>query len=105
MGFYTSYIEALQRGEQVSFRPSGNSMTPRIHSRDLVTIQPIPDHTTIREGDAVLCKVNGNIYVHKVYAIDGRAPELRFQIGNNHGHINGWTWQQHVYGKLIKVEK
>lgn len=105
MGFYDIHIQKLLAGETVSFRPSGNSMTPRIHSRNLVTLEPISDHSQLEKGDAVLCKVRGNVYVHLVTAIKGRMPDMEFQISNNHGHVNGWTGQQNVYGRLIKVEK
>lgn len=35
---------------------------------------------------------------HKVYAIDDKKGCL---IGNNHGHMNGWT--KNVYGKAHKI--
>ncbi len=99
------FVEALQRGETVQFRCNGNSMTPRMHKGDLLTIEPIVDYTTIERGDAVFCKVRKMLTVHKVTGIDGKAPNMRFLISNNHGHDNGWTNQEHVYGKLTKVEK
>jgi Peptidase S24-like len=108
MGFYEPHIEKLKRGETTSFRPSGNSMTPRIHSKDLVTVAPVAPHE-VKVGDAVLCKVKGRIYVHLVKAIGqkehGGYSSLQFQIGNNKGGVNGWTGDQNVYGKVIKVEK
>ena len=98
---YRGTIEKLQAGETIQFRPVGNSMTPRVSSGALVTVEPIKDHTTVERGDVVLCKVRGKVYLHLVTAIkDGQ-----FQIGNNHGHINGWTSSAKVYGKLIKVEE
>lgn len=98
-------IEALQRGETVSFRAHGNSMTPRIASGSLLTLEAINDYSTLEKGDAVFCKVRSSKFVHKIYGIDKRDGLYWFQIGNNHGHINGWTSEKHVYGKLIKVEK
>ena len=89
-------IDKLQAGETVSFRPVGNSMTPRIYSGQLVTVSP--DISNVEVDDVVLCKVNGNIMVHLVTAIQGG----RYQISNNHGHVNGWT--KKIYGKVIKVE-
>ncbi len=74
-------------------------MTPRIHSGQLCTVAPV-DPTTLEKGDAVLCKVKGSEFVHLVSAIqDGR-----YQISNNHGHVNGWVGANGIYGKLIKVE-
>jgi hypothetical protein len=104
MGFYDVHIEKLKRGETVQFRPSGNSMTPRIKHRELVTIAPVRS-ADVMVGDAVLCKVRGNIYVHLVQAVDrSRHDEMRFKIGNNHGHTNGWCGGQNVYGKVVKVD-
>lgn len=89
-------IDQLLAGKEVSFRPVGNSMTPRIQSGQLVTFSP--DVSNIETGDIVLCKVHGNIMVHLVSAIQGE----RYQISNNHGHVNGWT--KKIYGKVIRIE-
>lgn len=98
-GWASHYIEALQRGERVSFRPRGNSMTPRITSGALVTCEPVTAETTVAVGDAVLCQVAGAQYLHLVTAIDGD----RYQISNNHGHVNGWTSRARVFGKCMSV--
>lgn len=88
-------IDALIQGSVVSFRPVGNSMTPRIKSKQLVTVSP--DINNIQVNDIVMCKVRGNIMVHLVSAIQGD----RYQISNNHGHVNGWTTK--IYGVVINV--
>lgn len=97
MAWADSYIQKLQTGSEVSFRPRGNSMVPKINSGELVTVSP--DITDVKKGDIVLCKVNGNQYLHLVTSLDGK----RYQISNNQGHINGWT--SVLYGKVTKVEK
>lgn len=73
-------------------------MKPKIESGQLITLSP--DVTKVDSGDIVLCKVNGHYYVHLVSAIQGK----RFQISNNHGHINGWVGANCIYGKVTKVE-
>lgn len=78
MGWATGHIAKLREGVTVSFRPRGNSMLPKIHSGDLCTVAPV-DPGTLVVDDIVLCKVNGNEYLHLVKAIQGN----RFQIGNN----------------------
>lgn len=96
MSWATRHIEALRRGETVSFRPRGRSMEPRIRSGQLCTVEP----ATVREvavGDVVLCVVRGAQYLHIVTA--KRAEQA--QISNNHGHVNGWTAA--VYGRLVRV--
>ena len=100
MGWATGHIAKLRAGETVSFRPRGSSMVPKIHSGDLCTVEPV-DPTTLIVGDIVLCKVNGNEYLHLVKAIQG----ARFQIGNNRGLINGWVGPNAIFGKLIAVER
>ena len=98
MSWATTYIADLQSGKTVSFRPRGNSMTGRIESGQLCTVSPV---SCIEVNDVVLCKVNGKQFLHLVKAVQGD----RVQIGNNKGHINGWTSLNNVYGKLVKVEK
>ena len=100
MGWATGYIAKLRAGETVSFRPRGDSMSPRIESGDLCTVEPV-DPAALRAGDIVLCKVRGAEYLHLVKAIQGG----RFQIGNNRGHINGWVGAGAIFGRLVKVER
>lgn len=97
MGWATKWIEALRRGETVRFRPSGNSMSPRIESRWLCTVEPLANDTMPAIGDVVLCRVKGADYLHLVKAISGD----RVLIGNNRGGTNGWTSRRNVYGRLV----
>lgn len=101
MGWATGYISQLKAGETIKFRPKGNSMAGKISSGELCTVEPIIDFSTLKKSDIVLCKVNGNQYLHLISAISGD----RIQISNNSGFVNGWTNKNSIYGKLIKVEK
>jgi phage repressor protein C with HTH and peptisase S24 domain len=98
MGWATEYIRRLQEGETVQFRPRGNSMSGKIESGQLCTVEPVVD--VIAVGDIVLCKVNGRQYLHLVKAVRGE----RYQIGNNRGRVNGWVSRNSVYGKCVRVE-
>ena len=100
MGWASQYIAKLQKGETVSFRPRGNSMSGKIESGQLCTVEPA-DSTTIKAGDIVLCKVRGREYLHIVKAIQGP----RFQIGNNRGHINGWITAGSIFGRCLRIEE
>lgn len=91
-------INKLLEGETVHFRPKGNSMTPKINSGQLVEITP-SDGMEIKEGDIVLCKVKGRHYLHLVKSIGNG----EFLIGNNKGHINGWT--RTIYGIVTRILK
>jgi len=99
MGWAAAYIEKLRAGESVSFRPRGNSMTGKIESGQLCTVQPV-DAAFLQVGDIVLCKVNGREYLHLIKAIQGQ----RFQIGNNRGRINGWVSSGAIFGRCVRVE-
>ncbi len=44
--------------------------------------------------------MRGNQYLHIVKTIRGD----QYQIGNNHGLINGWTGVKNIYGRLTRVE-
>ena len=100
MGWATPYIAKLKNGEIVSFRPRGHSMKGKIESGQLCTVEPIADFTELEKGDIVLCKVNGNEYLHLIKALQG----ARFQIGNNRGRINGWVGTNSIFGRLVKIE-
>ena len=99
MGWASAYIQRLQAGETVQFRPRGQSMVGRIASGQLCTVAPV-DPTTVKVDDIVLCRVRGAEYLHSVKAIQGP----RFQIGNNRGHINGWIGGAAIFGLCTKVE-
>ena len=99
MGWATGYIEQLQRGETVSFRPRGHSMRGKVDNGDLVTCEPLGERT-LEVGDIVLCKVGGQQYLHLIKAIRGPS----YQIGNNRGGINGWISRGGIFGVVIRVE-
>ncbi|MBX7170096.1 MAG: hypothetical protein K1X72_03995 [Pyrinomonadaceae bacterium] len=100
MGWATPYITKLKLGETVTFRPRGHSMKGKIESGQLCTVEPIEDFDSLEKEDIVLCKVNGNEYLHLIKAIQGK----RFQIGNNRGRINGWVTANQIFGKCVKIE-
>lgn len=94
---YPDIIKELTEGRSVRLKPKGNSMTPMIKSGQPIVLSPV-DPKDVRVGDAVLAKVNGNYYIHKVTAI---GDDGRFQISNNHGHVNGWA--RAIFGKVTKI--
>ncbi len=100
MGWATAYIAKLKNGETVQFRPRGHSMKGKIESGQLCMVEPISNFGTLQKGDIVLCKVNGNEYLHLIKAIQGK----RFQISNNRGRINGWVGTNAIFGKCVKIE-
>jgi len=89
--------ERLLAGEIIISKEPGNSMTPVLKSRQPVRLAPCK-WEDCEKGDIVYCKVRGNFYTHLVKGKDAKKGVL---IGNNHGHINGWT--KKVYGKVIEI--
>jgi hypothetical protein len=100
MGWALSYIQNLERGETVRFRPRGHSMKGRIDSGQLCTVEPVTDFNIPAKDDIVLCRVRGHEYLHLIKAIQGK----RFQIGNNRGKINGWIGPNSIFGRCVKIE-
>ena len=94
----------LAEGKTVQFRPKGNSMNPKIKSGQLVTVEPIKDLSEVEKGQIVMCKVKGSHYVHLVSATQKKMGGMRFQISNNKNHVNGWIFQDKVFGVVTKVE-
>jgi hypothetical protein len=52
--------QRVAEGETVTFRPTGNSMVPLIHSRDEVIVAPV-DPNLVEVGDIVLTRVAGSV--------------------------------------------
>lgn len=90
-------VEKLLKGETIISKEPGNSMLPLIKSRQPVRLVPAT-WEQVEVKDIVYCKVHGNLYTYRVWAKD---PHKGVQIGNNKGHINGWT--KAVFGKVIAV--
>lgn len=76
-------------------------MVPLIHSRQLVVVAPV-DPSKLEIGDIVLARVAGTVYLHLVSSVD--TARKRVQIGNNRGHVNGWTGQDRVFGICVAVD-
>lgn len=99
MAWADAYIKKLQNGETVQFRPRGNSMRPKIENGALVTVKPYKPYDRVYVGDVVLCKVNGQQYLHYIKQISN--TKGRFLIGNARGHVNGWTTT--IYGVVAEI--
>ena len=102
MGWAAGFITRLREGATVQCRPRGNSMSGKIESGQLCTIEPLHDTAALAVGDIVLCKVRGAEYLHLVKAIQPAGP--RFLIGNNRGHTNGWIGAAAIFGRCTRVE-
>src|SRR5258708_1157885 len=99
LGWASHYIEKLNEGETVQFRPRGDSMSGRLESGQLCTVEPV-DPSTLQVDDIVLWKGRGAEYLHLIRATQGK----RFQIGNNRGDVNGWVSEASIFGKCVRIE-
>jgi hypothetical protein len=90
-------VEKLEKGESFITSEKGNSMVPLIKSGQKHKLEPAT-WENVEVGDIVYCKVKGNFYTHLVKA---KNDKKGCQIGNNKGHINGWT--KSVFGKVTEV--
>jgi len=90
-------VEKLEKGESFITKEKGNSMIPLIKSNQSHRLAPAT-WDKVEVGDIVYAKVAGRFFTHLVKA---KNDQRGCQIGNNKGHINGWTKQ--VYGKVIEV--
>lgn len=95
MGWADQAIKLLEKDGYATIFPKGNSMLPLVKSGQQVNLFSI-NIDTLHKGDIVLCKVEGNVYLHLVKAISTG----KVLIGNNKGRVNGWT--KTVYGKMIR---
>jgi hypothetical protein len=98
MGWAARHIAELKEGKTVLFRPRGHSMTGKVDSGQLVTVEPLNGRIP-GVGWIVLCKVRGSEYLHLVKAVRGD----QFQIGNNRGGINGWISLNAIFGVCVDV--
>ena len=92
-------VEKLKAGNVCLVQGFGQSMTPILKSGQVCEVTPVNESTELKKNDIVLCKVNGHIYLHKISAINGK----RYQISNNHKHVNGWITRTNIYGKVIRI--
>ena len=100
MGWASAAIGRLLRGETVTVRPRGHSMTGKVNDRDLVTVEPLGQRAP-EVGDIVLVRRRGHEYLHLVKAHQGD----QFLIGNNRLGINGWVGRQAIFGVAVEVTR
>lgn len=92
--------EKLMAGKAVTFRPSGNSMNPRIKNKQKVTVFPRGEAVP-SVGDVVFAKVRGSYLLHLV----SRVTHDGFEISNNHGHVNGTVKLDKILSGKVEVHE
>ena len=94
-------VERLEKGETIVSREPGNSMTPLIYSKEPIILEPVQDWLVFKKGDVAYVKIKGRFYTHLVHGID---KDKGLLIGNNHGHVQGWTKKVYAKGHIIPNE-
>jgi SOS-response transcriptional repressor LexA len=98
MGWASAAIERLQRGETVTVRPRGHSMTGKVNEGDVVMVEPLGQRDP-EVGNIVLVRCRGHEYLHL-----GKARQADpYLIGNNRGGINGWVGRRAIFGVATQV--
>ena len=108
-------VSQLKAGRTVQYRSTGWSMWPFVHDGDCCLFEPVFDCSQLRpEWDVVFCLVQPTnlYYAHLVHSIEtvqddsagsANKSRLRFWISNREGHVHGWCYDEHIYGRLIEV--
>lgn len=94
-------VENLLDGKCIISREPGNSMTPKLQSREPVILEPMSDWNMFKKDDIAYVKIKGKYYTHLVYGVD---KEKGLLIGNNHGHVQGWTRKVFAKAHIIPSE-
>ena len=98
----------LVSGRNVYYRSSGSSLWPLVESGDGCTYSPVTSQNQVKVKDIVFCEVQpGNrFYAHMVLeAQEESSGKMRYIIGNVRGRQNGWCFIEHIYGRLVKIDK
>lgn len=95
-------IEAVKEQGRITIMGVGNSMTPLLKSKQMVVVERVDDHSTLKKNDIVLVRVGRSIYLHKITNIFKHANALRFEISNNHGHVNGIVSEDNIHGLVVE---
>ena len=90
----------LRKGETCKVVGYWQSMVPILKSGQPVICEPVTESTVLKKNDIVFCKVKGHYYLHKISAIKNG---VRYQISNNHGHVNGTISKNMIFGIVTKI--
>lgn len=93
-------VEKLEKGECIVSREPGNSMVPILYSKEPVILEPETDWNNFKKGDIAYVKIHGRYYTHLVHGVDEKKGLL---MGNNHGHVQGWT--KKIFAKAHLIPK
>ena len=82
---------------------TGASMTPFIRNKNIVTIKPLNNTQTLKNGDIVVAAVHDKkrIIIHRIIAITPQKYNLK---GDNNKISDGWFHKKDILGIVEKIE-
>ena len=102
-------MNMLKSGRSAQFRSSGNSLWPMVKSGDVTIYEPVVDHSLLKVGEVVFCRVQTSnyFYAHMIHNIGTWDGVTYWDIGNanNPPHINGWCYAEHIFGRLMETSR
>ena len=101
----------LQEGTHVQYKSGGNSLYPFVHANDSCLFEPVVNPDELKVNDIVFCEVQpGDRFfahlIHKIEWVTWDNPldfRRRFTIGDIGGHVDGYCFDEHIYGRLVEV--
>jgi len=94
-------IKTLEEKGEVVLRCNGGSMRPILLPKEAIHVKKVAPEQ-LRVGDAVFCRINHNLQVHKITHIDQK--HHRYEISNNLGFRNGVIGVGSIFGLAVRVE-
>ena len=99
----------LQEGRNVYYRSWAFSLYPYVLSGDGCTYTLVTSQNQVRVSDIVFCEMQRFFpcfcALMVLEAQEGSSGKMRYIIGNASGRQNGWCHIEHIYGRLVKVDK
>lgn len=104
MSWAYSHILQLHANGEVKFRPTDDSMSPRIELGQIVTVRT---YETIgkspEKGDIVLCKIAGDYRLNWITEIVEKMDSTVYRISDNQGKSKGGTTRAGIYGCVTVI--
>ena len=104
--------ENLIHGVGCQYQSTGQSLWPRVKSGDCCFFEPVLDPDLLKLNDIVFCQVQPSerFFAHMIteMKVDPAASAKNrraWTIGNINGHVNGWCYDRHIYGRMVECVK
>ena len=87
-------------------------MYPYVSSDDVCTYGPVRREEEVNVGDIVFCEVNSRdgrrLSCYARLVLDKERDnfgKMCYIIGNASRHENGWCHIEHIYGRLVSIDR